>query len=77
MNRSENCVNAKIVYIYFEDDSLAFEFAKSKGHKYGEENLGRWHIYAIPKKLCIQTVLALVIYLMTYKETLAGKWTLF
>ena len=31
MKRAENCVEAKIAHISFENDSLVFEFAKSKG----------------------------------------------
>ena len=45
MKRAENCVNAQIAHIYFEDDSLVFEFVKSKGHQDGEEHLGPFHIY--------------------------------
>ena len=53
MKISENGVNEKIAHIYFEYDSLIFEFAKSKGHQYGEENLGPWNIYANTNKTCI------------------------
>ena len=44
--RAENCVNAKIYQIHFHSGCLVFEFAKSKCHKKGENNLVPWHIYA-------------------------------
>ena len=49
MKRSENCVSCKVNTITFEYDCLVFRFAKSKGHQYGEENVGPWHVYANPK----------------------------
>ena len=40
MKISENGVNEKIAHIYFEYDSLVFDFSKSKGNQNGEEHIG-------------------------------------
>ncbi|NIR17287.1 MAG: hypothetical protein GWN86_26585, partial [Desulfobacterales bacterium] len=72
MKRAENCVNAKINHIYFQDDCLVFEFAKSKGHQKGEEHVGPWHVYANPDKPWLCPVLALARYLLVYPEVLKG-----
>ena len=77
MKRAENCVNAKIAHIRFEEDSLLFEFAKSKNHQDGEEHLGPWHLYANPKQPWLCPVLALAKYLLTYPESLCGNKPLF
>ena len=36
MKRAENCVNAKINHIYWNNDCLVFEFAKEKGKQKGD-----------------------------------------
>ena len=54
-----NCVNSKINHIHFHSDSLIFEFAKSKGHQKGENNLGLWNVYATPSKMWSFPVLSL------------------
>ena len=77
MRRAENCVNAQIAHIYFEDDSLVFEFSKSKGHQDGEDRLGPWHAYEKPNELCIYPLLALTGYMLTYPERKYGKGPLF
>ena len=77
MKRSVNCLNAQILHIYFEDDSLVFDLAKSKGPQYGKMYLGPWHVYENPNKPWICTFLSLSIYLMTYPYTLVGKRSLF
>ena len=66
MKRAENCVNVKINHIHFEDDSLVFQFAKSKGHQGGEEHVGPWHLYANPLEPEICPVLALARYLFAF-----------
>ena len=40
MKRNENCVNLKIQRIWFDNDALVIEFAKSKGYQGGEEHVG-------------------------------------
>ena len=77
MKRAVNCLNAQILHIYFEDDSLVFDLAKSKGPQYGKMYLGPWHVYENPNKPWICTFLSLSIYLMTYPYTLVGKRSLF
>lgn len=76
MKRAENCVNAKINHISFRDDSLVFEFAKSKGNQTGDE-FGPWHVYANPNKPEICPVLALARYLFCFPDVLRGDVPLF
>ena len=40
MKKAENCVDDKIGHITFKNDSLVFQFAKSKGHQSGEDRVG-------------------------------------
>jgi hypothetical protein len=77
MKRAENCMNAKINNIYFQNDSLIFHFAKSKGHQTGEERVGPWHVYANPFKPHLCPVLALARYLFVYPNGLRGDIPLF
>lgn len=77
MKRAENCANAKINHIRFEDDCLVFEFAKSKGHQKGEEHVGPWHVYANPFEPWLCPVLALARYLLCFPEVLRGEVSLF
>ena len=42
---AENAVDAKIDYIYSENDTLLFEFCKSKDYQEGD-NVRPWYIYA-------------------------------
>ena len=72
MKRAEICVNAQINHIYFENDSLVFQFAKSKGHRKGEKHVGLWHLYSNPYKLWLSPILALSRYLFCYAEVLRG-----
>lgn len=77
MKRAENCVNAQINHIYFENDSLVFQFAKSKGHRKGEKHVGPWHLYSNPYKPWLCPILALSRYLFCYPEVLRGDVPLF
>ena len=77
MKRAENCVDCKITHIYFENDSLVFAFAKSKGHQAGEEHVGPWHIYANPFEPEICPVLALARYLLSFPDKLRSNTALF
>ena len=70
IKRVENCVKAKINHIHFHGDYLVFEFAKSKGHKKGDQHLGPWHFYANPSKMCLCPVLSLLRYLFCYPDLL-------
>ncbi|KAL7550473.1 LOW QUALITY PROTEIN: hypothetical protein ACHAWF_014863 [Thalassiosira exigua] len=76
MKRAENCVKAKINHIRFEDDSLVFEFAKSKTQQTGDVH-GPWHTYANPENPHICLVLALARYLFCYPDVLKGDVPLF
>ena len=67
MKRAENCVDANINHIYFENDSLIFEFAKSKSHQEGEEHVGPWHVYANPMEPSICPVLSLAVLMFRFK----------
>ena len=44
MKRAENLISCKVNYIDFEDDCLVFRFAKSKGHRDGEDHVGPWNV---------------------------------
>lgn len=77
MKRAENCVNAKINHIKFDDDCLVFSFAKSKGHQNGEEHVGPWHVYSNPLEPHICPVLALARYIFAFPEVLSSNSSLF
>ena len=77
MKRAENCVNANISNIYITNDSLVFEFAKSKGHQKGEDHVGPWHVYANPFKPWMCPLLSLARYLCCYPSVLRGNVPLF
>ena len=77
MKRAENCVDAKINHIRFENDCLVFEFAKSKSLPDGEDHVGPWHVYANPHEPHMCPVLALAKYLFTNVGILSGKSPLF
>ena len=77
MKRAKNCVNAKVKHIYFLNDSLVFEFSKSKGHQKGESHIGPWHVYSNPQKPWLCPVLSLVRFLFCYPDVLQGDVPLF
>ena len=64
-------------HIHFHGDCLVFEFARSKGHKKGENHLGPWHVYANPLKMRLCPVLSLLQYLFWYPGVLNGDVPLF
>ena len=63
---AKNCVDTKINHIQIRNDSLVFQFTKSKGHRHGEKHVGSWHAYATPEELEVCVVLDLTLYLFTY-----------
>ena len=77
MKRAENCVDCKITYITIRNDALVFAFAKSKGHRNGEEYVGPRHVYANPEEPHLCVVLALSRYLFTYPQLLKEDASLF
>jgi hypothetical protein len=77
MKRSENCVNLKIQHIWFDNDALVIEFAKSKGHQGGEEHVGPWHIYANPLEPWKFPVLSLGRYLLKFSDSIKSNGSLF
>jgi hypothetical protein len=62
MSRSDNIVHAHLFHITWEDDCLAFCFAKSKTDQTGRNSDQVWHVYATPNKPATCPVLALVTY---------------
>ena len=76
MKRAENCAGCKIDHIYWNGDSLVFEFAKSKGDPDGKF-VGPWHCYANPEKPHVCLVLAMAKYCLTYREVLMKNAPLF
>jgi hypothetical protein len=77
MKRAENCENARISHISIQDDSIAFEFAKSKGHQDGEEALGPWHVFANPHEPSTCAFLAMARYVFSFPEVLRNNCPLF
>ena len=63
MSRSDNIVHAHLFHITWEDDCLAFRFAKSKTDQTGRNSDQVWHVYATPDKPATCPVLALATYL--------------
>jgi len=63
MSRSENIVHAHLFHITWEDDCLAFHFAKSKTDQTGRNSDQVWHVYATPDKPATCPDLALATYL--------------
>jgi hypothetical protein len=77
MKRAENVVDAKIDHIWVEDDSVIFQFAKSKGMQDGEDHVGPWHVYANALKPELCPLLAMAKYLFTYPDILSSNSSLF
>ena len=50
MKMAENCVDAKISDMTFKNDSLVFQFAKSKGRQNGKDHVDPWHVYVKPHR---------------------------
>jgi len=62
MSRSDNIVRAHLFHIAWEDDCLAFCFAKSKMDQTGRNSDQVWHVYVTPDKPATCPVLALATY---------------
>lgn len=60
-----------------KNDSLVFQFAKSKGHQNGEEHVGPCHVYANPLEPRLCVALSMVRYLFVYPELLLNNTALF
>jgi hypothetical protein len=63
MARSESIVHAHFFHITWEDDCLAFCFAKSKTDQMVRNSDQVWHVYATPNNRCVCPVLALAKYI--------------
>jgi len=77
MKRAENVVSCKIDHIWMANDSMIFQFARSKGMPDGEDHVGPWHVYANPLQPNVCPFLAMAIYLFTYPELLSSNSSLF
>ena len=77
MKRAESVVACKIDHIWMANDSMIFQFAKSKGMPDGEDHVGPWHVYANPLQPNVCPFLAMAIYLFTYPELLSSNSSLF
>jgi hypothetical protein len=62
MSRSDNIVHAHLFHITWDDDCLAFCFAKSKTDQTGRNSYQVWHVYATPDKHATCPVLGLATY---------------
>jgi hypothetical protein len=65
MARSKNVVQAHILHIHWEDDSLVFCFVKSKGNHTGQNCNQEWHVYANPHNPEICPIHALACYIFS------------
>ena len=63
MSRSDNIVHAHLFHITWEDDCLAFHFAKSKTDQTVRNSDQVWHVYATPDKPATCPILGLSTYL--------------
>ena len=77
IKRVENCVDWKINQITIRNDSLVFQFEKSKGRQNGEEHVGPWHLYTNPDEPHECVLLALSRYIFTYPQLLKEDALLF
>ena len=77
MKRAESVVACKIDHIWMANDSMIFQFAKSKGMPDGEDHVGPWHVYANPLQPNVCPFLAMAIYLFTYPKLLSSNSSLF
>ena len=75
--RAENCVDTKINHIFFNNESLVFQFAKSKGHQNVEKYVGPYNVYATPHKPHLCYDLSLARYIFTYPQLIMEGNTLF
>jgi hypothetical protein len=76
MTRSENCLNAKMIHIEFEDDHLKLIFEQEKGKQNGDMH-GPWHCFANREKPHICLVLAFARYIFAFPECLQEGMPLF
>jgi hypothetical protein len=63
MARSENVVDSHVENVYFENDCLVFQFAKTKCDQTGKNADQLWHEYATPNNPTTCPVLSLSCYL--------------
>ena len=77
MKRAKNCVECKINHITMRNDSLVFQFVKSKGHQNGKKHVGPWHVYDNHEEPHLCVVLSLAQYLFTYPQLLREETSLF
>jgi len=77
MKRAENVEDCKIDHVWVENDSIVFQFAKSKGMQEGEDHVGPWHVYANASSPNVCHFLAVGKYLFTYPELLSSNAGLF
>ena len=77
MARSDNIVHTTISHMEWQNDSLVFYFAKSKGDQEGVMENEPWHVYANPGNPFICPILALSRYCCCNPSVLAGECKLF
>ncbi len=63
MVRLESIVHAHFFHITWEDDCLAFCFAKSKMDQTGRNSDQVWHVHASPNNPCVCPVFAIATYI--------------
>ena len=71
MARSENVVDAHVDHIFWNNDSLVMQFARTKGDQIGKKSDQLWHVYANPDNPAVCAVLALSKYLFSFPGILS------
>ena len=59
--------------VHWENDSLLFYFAKTKGDQSGDKSGDMWHVYSNPNNPELCPVLALANYLLSHPDLMNGK----
>ena len=77
MARADNIVYTHVAHMEWQDDSLVFYFAKTKGDQEGVNEKAPWHVYANPGNPYICPILALARYCCCNPSVLAGECKLF
>lgn len=72
MARSESVVNAHVNHIYWSEDALVFQFAKTKTDPFGKRSDQKWHVYSTPDCPATCPVLAMAQYIFSFPGTFCG-----
>ena len=63
-------------HVQWENDSLVFYFAKTKGDHFGDKSVDPWHVYSNLKNLELCPVIVLAKYLISHPDLLNRNFPL-